>query len=253
MKTTILYFSGTGNTELIARRLSGKLSVPVHSIEEKCDFHQVISEAERIILLYPIHYAVPPMFMRDFLSKHFPAFEHKEIISIATQMIVSGDGARVVEEYLPESARLIDIHQINMPNNISNMPMIPVTPDWGNRRKVRRALRKADRIAKNILAGRFKRRHASRFAIWLGNTQRPAGLRSEQSKKGNVWVTDACIRCGICVRTCPTGNFRMEKKAVPQGDCTFCTRCENRCPVNAISVLLNRPVKKKYKGPLAGK
>lgn len=252
----ILYFSGTGNTKLLAERLGGLLGAPVHSIEENFDRQGFFDGCQRIILMYPVHYSVPPMIMRDFFVAQGLLFEHKEIISIVTQMIVSGDGARAAEDFLPATAEIIDTHHIKMPNNIVNIPFVPVSSARGNYRKVRRALRKLERIAAKINQGKFKRRHCSFLARKIGDSQRIGGLKSEKGKKDKVWVSGSCLQCGLCAKICPAGNFLMdaaEGKAVPQGRCTLCMRCENRCPAKAIRVLLDRPVNKQYPGPLTRK
>lgn len=177
-----------------------------------------MGDLDRIIVLYPILYSVPPMIFREFVETHKDLFENKEIICLVSQMIVSGDGARVIEDYLPESASLIDSHHVNMPNNISQIPMIPVSTGAGNRRKTRKALRKAERIARSIREENFKRRHCSKLAKLIGLSQRPAGLKSEGRKRANVWVSDDCIKCGLCVKICPTKNFELgQDKAQPQG------------------------------------
>lgn len=199
--------------------------------------------------MYPVHYSVPPMFMREFLDEYQEAFAGKEIISAVSQMFYSGDGARTVEDFLPDTCKLIDAWHINMPNNIPNIPGVPIAPKGGIKRKVKRALRKTDKMAAAIKNEDFAKRHCSRFAVKIGESQRPAGMRSEQSKRSKVWVSDECISCGLCVRICPTRNFTMQKKAVPQGRCTLCLRCENRCPAKAITVLFERPVKRAYPGP----
>lgn len=250
----IIYFSGTGNTKLLAEHMAGLLGAEIHSIEEKLDWHDFLGSLRRVILFYPVHYSVPPMIMRDFLAQHARNFEYKEIISIVSQMIFSGDGARAVKDFLPESARVIDTHHVNMPNNIPNIPFVPVSTVGGNRRKTDRALRKIERMAAKIKAGQFKRRHVSKFSLKLGEIQRVGGLESEISKKDKVWVAPSCIGCGLCERICPTQNFLMHgKKAVPQGSCSLCMRCENRCPTKSIRVLLNKPVKRVYPGPKPSK
>lgn len=246
----IIYFSGTGNSRLAALHLAGLLGVPARSIEEEIDWSDFVRQAERLIFVYPVHYAVPPMIMRAFLHKHEQLWAGKEIISLATQMIVSGDGARVIEDFLPAGAKLIDTQHLNMPNNIANIPFVPVTSDAGNYRKTGRAMRKLERIAGKLARGKFKRRHCSVLARKIGALQRPAGLRSEGRKKSAVWVSEACIGCGLCVRICPTHNFVLEESAAPQGDCTLCMRCCNKCPAKAITVLLNKPLKTPYPGPL---
>lgn len=41
-KYAIIYFSGTGNTRLIARHLAEKLAIKAHSIEEELDWAEFI-------------------------------------------------------------------------------------------------------------------------------------------------------------------------------------------------------------------
>lgn len=250
MEFGIIYFSGTGNTKLIAEQLGKTLKTEVHSIEEKLDWPAFLTTADRLIVLYPVYFSVPPMLLRQFISDHASCFENKEVISVVTQMCYSGDGARVLEDFMPKTARLIDTHHINMPNNIPNIPGVPIASKGGNRRKVARGLRKAERIALGIQAGQFKRRHCSGFSIKLGEVQRKGGLKSEQGKRSSVKVTETCIKCGYCVRKCPTQNFVMEDRAVPQGKCILCLRCENKCPAKAITVIMDRPLKRQYPGPI---
>lgn len=251
MKYGIFYFSGTGNTKLLAQTLAKELEVPAHSIEENIDWAEFFATSERLIVLYPVYFSVPPMLLRDFINEHATEIAGKEFISIASQMCYSGDGARVIEDYLPEGCRLIDIRQVDMPNNIPNIPIFPLGPKSGNRRKTRRALHKIRRIAASIRAGQFSRRHSSALAIKMGEVQRNGGLKHEREKRKSVWVSDACIRCNRCVRVCPAHNFVLgEHKAVPQGECTLCLRCENQCPTRAITVIMNRQLKRQYPGPV---
>ncbi|NLL64187.1 MAG: 4Fe-4S binding protein [Clostridiaceae bacterium] len=249
MKDKIIYFSGTGNTKLLAEKLGELLNVEAHSIEEKIDWMSYLTNSRRLIILYPVYFSVPPMILREFFDHYAVALENKEMICIVSQMCYSGDGARVVEDFLPSSAKLIDTHHINMPNNIPNIPFVPLATSGGIRRKVSRGLRKLTKIADGIKKENFKRRHTSKFSILLGQSQRNGGLKSEKSKKSSVRVNDDCISCGLCVRICPTNNFVMENKAVPLGECTLCLRCENKCPAKAITVIIDRPVKRVYPGP----
>lgn len=246
----IIYFSGTGNTKLLAEELGRNLGIKPISIEENIDFEKFLDSLDRIVIMYPIYFSVPPIFLRDFINKYRKSFENKEIISIMSQMIYSGDGARVIEDFLPNSAKLIDTYHVNMPNNIPNMPFVPIATNGGNQRKTRRGLLKIQFISKNIKNGIYRRRHCSKFSILLGEVQRKSGLKNERKKQKKVWVSDECISCGICEKICPVNNFHIEDKAVPEGRCTLCLRCENECPTKAIRVLIKKDFKRKYPGPI---
>eukprot|EP00727_Mastigamoeba_balamuthi_P013500 m51a1_g8773 hypothetical protein (292) ;mRNA; r:170405-171280 len=49
---------------------------------------------------------------------------------------------------------------------------------------------------------------------------------------------DACIKCHLCVRQCPSGALDIEESGVPRWDgakCTGCCRCINYCPKGCIT------------------
>jgi ferredoxin len=48
-----------------------------------------------------------------------------------------------------------------------------------------------------------------------------------------VWKR-RCIRCGLCVRFCPTERLRMEEYPKARGTCALCMGCINLCPKHAM-------------------
>lgn len=57
-----------------------------------------------------------------------------------------------------------------------------------------------------------------------GAAMAPAGLRFGK----------ACIRCGKCVKACPTGCLDPQRGVVDNGRCVRCMACVQACPVGAI-------------------
>ena len=48
-------------------------------------------------------------------------------------------------------------------------------------------------------------------------------------------ISDACIKCGACVRNCPVDAIDIEAKTFDVEKCIGCWACINRCPKHAIT------------------
>lgn len=62
---------------------------------------------------------------------------------------------------------------------------------------------------------------------------------------------DKCTACGLCIDTCPTKNIETNKEGHPfwGRNCLFCLTCEMRCPEDAISSVISRPVPRMFIRP----
>lgn len=249
--TTILfYFSGTGNTKLVANKIAKDLDIEIKSMEENLNFLDYIKEKETVIIMYPVYYSTPPIIVRDFIKKHEVCFENKQVMSIVSQMGFSGDGAYVLNEYLPPSSKLIYSRHINMPSNISNLPVIAYWEKIFCNLKINHALKKAKKISSEIKNNNLITQGNTKFGNKLGLSQRKGGLAKENKNRSSVWIDDSCIGCGICEESCPVNNFYIDNnKAESKGLCILCTRCENLCPEKSIRVFINKKVKHQYRLP----
>jgi ferredoxin/flavodoxin len=58
----------------------------------------------------------------------------------------------------------------------------------------------------------------------------------------DLYATGACTLCGKCAQDCPAGNISIVNRRVRFGwNCLLCMRCIYRCPVGAIKPRLFRP------------
>ena len=50
------------------------------------------------------------------------------------------------------------------------------------------------------------------------------------------FITDACVKCGICADSCPTGIITEgdDKYVIDADQCVDCGTCEAECPNEAI-------------------
>jgi len=244
-----IYFSGTGNTEYIAKLFSDKMDIPCLSVEDDVDFANEIGSHDVIAFCYPIYGSRVPRIMREFVEKHKTTLAGKKLVILVTQLMFSGDGARVFTDMFEESVDVIYAEHFNMPNNICNTPILKHASKGKIKKYKSRAEKKMANVCKDIKCGKVKKRGFTRFAKYLGNIQGKTWQGGIELKaKSAVKIHEDCNLCGLCVKICPMKNLQKEDKIQQLNNCVVCYRCVNRCPKKAITVLFHRRPKWQYKG-----
>ena len=256
-----LYFSATGNTEYIAKLFSQNTNATCLSIEADADFTSEITSHDTIAFCYPIYGSRVPRIMREFVEKYMVSLQGKNLVILVTQMMFSGDGARVFTDMFAENAiQVVYAEHFNMPNNICNTPMLKHTSSRKMDKCRLRAQKKMARVCKELENGTVRKRGFSTFSKMLGSIQGKAWQGDsknphvntnsmEQKAKSAVKIHDDCNSCGLCVKICPMKNLQMQGCTVQQlNNCTICYRCVNCCPQKAITVLFHRRPKWQYRG-----
>ncbi|HAS74529.1 MAG TPA: hypothetical protein DCS67_10325 [Clostridiales bacterium UBA8960] len=244
-----LYFSGTGNSKHISEQFSKIMQAACYSIEEAVDFETLIHREDTIAFCYPVYISKVPEIMRNFVQKHKAQLSGKKIIILCTQLFFSGDGARVFTEMIEDiDVQIIYAEHFNMPNNICNLWILPLSSSVKASKVIEKAERKLIKTCENIKKGIVIKRGFNNTSKLLGwYSQRIYSSQVEDKAKKDVRINQGCIHCGKCVRLCPTQNLKMVNHNIEQnGECTLCYRCVNACPAQAITVLIHAKVKKQY-------
>lgn len=246
-----LYFSGTGNTKYIAKYFLNMMECQHYSIEESVDFINLICTNDTITFCYPIYGSCVPLIMREFVTKYKSYLNGKKIIIFCTQLLFSGDGARVFTDLLKGiSYTVIYAEHFNMPNNICNFFLVPIASEDKANKYIINAEHKINIVCENIKKGIIKKRGFNIFSKYLGLfCQRLYFHSFEKKAKKDVKITADCIVCAKCIEICPMKNLKLLDNRIEQnGNCTLCYRCVNMCPRKAITVFIHSKVKKQYKG-----
>ena len=247
-----LYFSGTGNTEYIARSFSRQMDAKCLSIEADDDFTREIKAGDTIAFCYPIYGSRVPRIMREFAAKHMSDLSGKKIVILITQMLFSGDGARVFTDLFWDGAiEVIYAEHFRMPNNVGNALIFRKPSDKSIKKHLRKADEKMQTVCHDIRNGIVKKRGFSRFSQILGNVQGkqwqgdsreiyPSTSSVEYKAKTGVKIRRKCTSCNTCVTICPMKNLEsVQGKIKQKGNCVVCYRCINRCPKRAITIMIN--------------
>ncbi len=245
-----LYFSGTGNSKYIAEGFSKRLDAKCYSIEEKVDFENLIKEEKEICFCYPIYASSVPRIMREFVARYKQLFDKKKVVILCTQLMFSGDGARVFTNLLKGiKTKVIYAEHFNMPNNICNTNFFKVTNGNENKKYIKNANKKLDKVCKDIKDGKIFKRGFNNFSKFLGSLQGSSFPTIEKHAQDSVNVNENCIKCNACIKCCPMQNLELVNNKVTQkNNCTLCYRCANLCPEKAINLIFKTPIKVQYKG-----
>jgi ferredoxin len=245
----MFYFSGTGNSEYIARKFSERMEIVCHSIEENIDFGKLLSQTDTLVVCYPIYGSTVPRIMREFAQKYGSIICKKKLIIFCTQMCFSGDGARAFARLIPGCEKnVLYAEHFNMPGNICNIPLLPIREKERIRKK-KAADKKIELVCRNIRNGIYKKRGWCIGSTILGKMQNGTFPKTEEKGRSSFHADGDCIKCGLCVKKCPVHNLELaDGKVVQKNLCILCYRCVNICPQKAATVWIARKPTHQYKG-----
>jgi len=242
----IFYFSGTGNTLSVAKRIAEatdeRLIAIADAIKEKKYSYQ-IQDGERIGFCFPIHGWRPPFIVRDFIKQlHIAGANGHYVYAFAT----CGDDVGLTFNYLRQDLQIAGLpldscFSVIMPESYM-FPLIDVI-DKPEKAKEKRTegLKKADKYIPYII-------NKETGLQLINESHWP---RTNSIVIGGYfvkhWVTDSkfsvdadlCARCGKCAKVCPVQNIAAPAGELPEwqhnGLCTTCFACYHHCPKHAIN------------------
>lgn len=233
----ILYFSSTGNSLYLAKRIREKLPGRILYLP---DYTGDGSEFEEIVLVSPVYSFGLPVHTYDFFLRMTPAAQVTVVLSYGG---MTGGAERLVCEFARQyGKRLQAVYTVAMPENYT---LTFSTPGFYNRLVLRRAEKKIDRLIASMQRGEVHLPAAgkTRRALYEKNKANWHLIARDFS------ATEACVQCGKCVRLCPVQNISLENGRICFADrCVACLGCYHRCPQKAI-VYKNRKKKDRYLNP----
>jgi len=235
MKTDIYYFSGTGNSLFVARKISGGIegseliSIP-NIINRKGEITGAV-----IGIVCPIYMYNMPHLVADFIRK----IENADYIFLV--FAGAGDlGGGIDETYKifeSKNLALSSLFNLRMPSNYT--PYGVYSPEKQNNifagidkkvDKIVDTVKKRGRVIDSANTSLFKTH------IFPGLLYRLGYSRINIMDKSFV-TDDNCNGCSICQKVCPVNNITMkDDKPVWNNQCQQCYACLQWCPEKSIQV-----------------
>lgn len=244
MKTNIFYYSSTGNSLYVSKRIGEKiLDSELIQMADRLKEKSFEYECENAIFVYPVHCFGLPIVAFDFI-KNLKLKNCKYVYCIAVSGGGSGKGSFVqINKLLGESKEVDDCITIKY---VSNYIKAGRNADEERVEKCDKENEVViDKVIDDILN---KTKCENKIKKSSGPLSHKAWMKYFRGKNNKFTVNDDCIGCEICMKVCPVSNISMEnQKPVWAKSCVDCMGCINLCPKKAIN-LGNKTIKKnRYK------
>jgi ferredoxin len=270
----ILFFSGTGNTQfiaeylrdhLLAARSISNLTVTLAALEWASV--DIVEQHDILCLGFPVYEGRAPGNVRDFIDR-LPAARGKGTFVYNTKGAVQGRANRaVVRKLVAKGFRPLGCASLVLPASDGISMLLRkdsktflgyLNRDFsrvdGADRLVQRIVVAIRMLQQNLDIDELPRATARTvFGFLTTGVLRLLYLAFGASRARQLRATEACTRCGLCVKQCPTRNIAMEKTGIWFGDrCVLCLRCVNNCPEEAVQVGTYTVGKARWHGPGGG-
>ena len=245
----IFYFSGTGNSQLIAKRIAKRTGRDLCRINdflkrgEKLTIPDSIAKLEDIVFVMPVYGWRIPRAVEE-LIRRSALEEGTGVYFVLTCGSDMGNSQRYAEKLCADmKLKYKGCAELVMPENY--IAMFDAPEEAEARRIIELALPQADRLAGYIERQEdFPEKRAGLMARIKSTVINPLFYKfSVKDRKFNA--DDRCTGCGRCAAECPVNDILMnEGKPVWQGRCIHCMACITGCPEEAIeygTISLGKP------------
>jgi ferredoxin/flavodoxin len=249
MENVIYYFSGTGNSYYIAKRIAAFLprTEVVNIADIACKNIDLLYE--RVGIVFPVYYGGLPPMVHKFVDKLRFGLDNY-VFSVVTKGGMSGavndELAAVVAE---RGGRLNAAFKVSMPGNF--IAVYGAFPEPIQNRMLRKADITAERIAE-AAAKKLHSRHAGDTQAEKIKNIAPLTERIKNygAFSANYRVSGKCNGCGRCAKVCPSQNIKLENnRPLFSSKCERCMACIQWCPQNAIAYMDKTTNRKRYHHP----
>jgi len=265
MSTEIYYFSGTGNSLIVARSIAEKINGTLIAIPTVMHNQSIKTAAESIGIVFPsymAHLYGIPLIVDRFIRK----LEHMNSKYIFAVCTCGGYEIFNAVPTLKNLSRLVKLsggklsaeYSIRLPMNNLDYNHIPVPIDKNHETMYKKCRIKIDIISQRIIK-RKKGKYRSIKSLFnllmipmyllLQNTY-IASLKKYSKEPEDtslkyhelmpltdksIYSDERCNGCGICARVCPVQNIKIiDSKPVWQHYCEICFACAEWCPKKVI-------------------
>lgn len=231
----ILYFSGTGNSEYVAKRIGKELGDEVMNLFEKIrnkDFSELHAERPWVIVVPTYAWRIPHI-VRKWMENTLFTGNHNIYFIMTCGGSIGNAGKYLSKLCAKKKMHDLGCMGITMPENYIALFSTPT------RQEALQIIEQAEPMIEQAIA-------YIKNGDKLPQTNIPFGDHLNSGIVNNLfypifvhakkfYATGDCISCGKCANVCPLNNISIENgKPVWGKACTHCMACICHCPKEAI-------------------
>jgi len=281
VSTEIYYFSGTGNSLVVARGIAEKTNGKLISIPSVMDKESIKTDADMIGIVFPMYHHGIPLIIKRFVNK-LDNLDKKYIFGVCTYGGSPGICIKYLDKIIKSNGgRLAAGFAVNMPYNyifpsfvlkdfFNSFALREISPEK-QQKMFDNWKKKLESICEYVQAqkvGKFETkaevieylvrlflRETLQKSVWLkvAGFEGDTNLSFQESLQLMDWgfrYDDKCNGCGICLKICPERNIEMiDGRPVWQHHCEQCFACLQWCPKEAIQFGSRTSHGKRYHHP----
>lgn len=231
----ILYFTGTGNSEYVAKRIGKETGDIVLNLFEKLrkeDFSEINSKNPWVIVTPTYAWRIPNI-LREWL-KRTNLSGNPNIYFVMTCGGSIGNAGKYLKSLCADKGmNYFGCFEVVMPENYIALFTTP------SKDKALKIIAEAEKIIDKAAFAINNGEQFPNISVTTADKLNSGVVNNifyplfVHAKK--FYATDACISCGKCVKVCPLNNIHIENSRPIWGKaCTHCMACICRCPKEAI-------------------
>jgi len=247
----ILYFSGTGNSYYIAKKISdsieGSKLQDIATLFKEADFHHDVDD--ELVFVYPVYAFLLPLMVEGFF-KHLKIKRGAKVYLVSNcagkNMPVNSHVKKIIER---KKGNVNASYEVQMPSNY--IPFGGAEPDSKIKNLFDNADKKIEKIINAIKSNESGHFENGNFFYRLFS--KPLwkffviGIKTKGGK--GFSQNGRCNSCGICQKLCPSNNIELfEGKPICGDNCEQCMGCLQFCPQEAIELGKSKG-KRRYHNP----
>lgn len=241
METTIYYFSATGNSLAMAKKIATQLeNTKLLSIPKLMNQNEITVSSSKVGFIFPVYAWGMPRIVVDFIEKL--KFKNTEyVFAVATNAGTIAGTLLQLQKALKKSSIHLDAgFSVTAPNHT------PLSEDGLTLIKFMHSISGKqvydsynERLLEIVSIIKDHQPHKIETTSWLSNKigsfLYKGAMKVFKVADQDFSVTNKCTHCNKCIQVCPRNNIKMEKnKPVWLNNCELCFACFEWCPMEAI-------------------